>query len=122
MPALEGEAAVFGLRHFLRASRNVGRRVLVLGDSMTVALASDKGRTSSPGLLGVSRRLCAFLLASGCVLRVRWIASESNPADGPSRGSWEASVPRAAPGPPGGGHAAARLGGAAFAPEEAAEA
>ena len=50
MPQLEAEAMLFGLRHFLRATRNIGKRLLLLSDSMTVVLSSTKGRSSSKSL------------------------------------------------------------------------
>ena len=95
MPVLEGEAMVYGVRHLLRSTANFGSRLLVLGDSLTVAFATAKGRSSSDGLLMIGRRLAGLLLATGCTLCVRWLASELNAADAPSRGRWQPSDPRA---------------------------
>jgi hypothetical protein len=60
-------------------------RVALLTDSMVVAGAVTKGRSSSPDLLRRLRSLAALQLASGLRLFLRWIPSASNPADGPSR-------------------------------------
>jgi hypothetical protein len=69
------------------ASRPVssGRRVLLLSDSQVVVGAVSKGRSSSRDLLVCLRVLCAWLLATGLQLVVRWVASADNPADEPSR-------------------------------------
>eukprot|EP00969_Alexandrium_andersonii_P248133 10966049-Alexandrium_andersonii.AAC.1 len=89
----------------------MGKRLLILGDSLTVALASAKGRSSSKGLASVLRRIAALALASGSSLHFRWLPSEANAADGPSREAWTVSAPKplldpALVLPP--GHAAAR--------------
>lgn len=61
-------------------------RCLVLGDSLTVALMASKGRSSSRGMLSACRRLAALGLGGGCALTIRWVPSELNAADAPSRG------------------------------------
>jgi hypothetical protein len=63
----------------------VGKRVLVLSDSQVVIGAVTKGRSSSPQLLRRLRTVSALVLAGGIRLSVRWVPSEFNPADGPSR-------------------------------------
>ncbi|CAK0883482.1 unnamed protein product, partial [Prorocentrum cordatum] len=95
MPALEAEALLYGVRHLLRSVANLGSRLLVIGDSISASLAATKGRSSSDGMLSVTRRLGALLLGTGSLLRSRWIASELNPADGPSRGRPAPSDPLA---------------------------
>ncbi|CAK0903021.1 unnamed protein product, partial [Prorocentrum cordatum] len=95
MPALEAEALLYGVRHLLRSVANLGSRLLVIGDSISASLAAAKGRSSSEGMLSVTRRLGALLLGTGSLLRSRWIASELNPADGPSRGRPAPSDPLA---------------------------
>ena len=68
----------------------VGRLTIiesVVSYSLTsVVLAISKGRSSSFGMLHVSLGIAAYSLASGIRSRVRWIPSEVNLADGPSRG------------------------------------
>ena len=65
--------------------QNYGAEALVLSDNMSIVLAIDKGRCADFKLLVVLRKLCALCLVSGLRLRVRWIPSESNLADKPSR-------------------------------------
>ena len=55
-------------------------------DSFSLALSIHKGRAKSFDLLRVNQQIAALSLASGFSIRVRWIASELNVADGPSRG------------------------------------
>ena len=86
MPVLEGRALLVGVRHTLRRSATFGCRVLALVDSMSAACCLAKGRSSLPGMAAVSRQIGALLLATGVTLSVRWIPSEDNQADGPSRG------------------------------------
>ncbi|CAK0804061.1 unnamed protein product, partial [Prorocentrum cordatum] len=95
MPALEAEALLYGVRHLLRSVANLGSRLLVIGDSISASLAATKARSSCDGMLSVTRRLGALLLGTGSLLRSRWIASELNPADGPSRGRAAPSDPLA---------------------------
>ena len=69
--------------------RSVARRscrVPVLVDAKTVLCAAAKGRSSSPGLLRILRRLAALVLAGDLLLRLVYVPSEDNPADAPSRG------------------------------------
>ena len=59
---------------------------LVLTDSMSAILAFSKGRSSSGAMNRVCRQLSALLFATGMRFAVRWVPSELNPADAPSRG------------------------------------
>ena len=95
MPVLEAEALLYGVRHLMRSVANLGSKLLVIVDSISASLATTKGRSSADGMLSVTRRLGALLLATGSLLRSRWIASELNPADGPSRGRLAPSDPLA---------------------------
>ncbi|CAK0870850.1 unnamed protein product [Prorocentrum cordatum] len=54
---LEGRSLVHALRHALRDSRAVGRRILWLTDSMTATLSLGKGRSSASGMMRVARLL-----------------------------------------------------------------
>ena len=65
--------------------QNYGAEALVLSDNMSIVLAIDKGRCADFKLLVVLRKLCALCLVFGLRLRVRWIPSERNLADKPSR-------------------------------------
>ena len=60
-------------------------RILCLVDSAVTFYCLRKGRSSSPPLLTVLRKIAATLLASGITLLPVWIPSEYNPADAPSR-------------------------------------
>ena len=61
------------------------QRLLVLGDNLGLMSALSKGRCQNPQLLMLMRRASAALLASGCRIYGRWVCSELNPSDGPSR-------------------------------------
>ena len=84
--ALEGEALHRAFKHALRSLRSHGRRVLFLVDNLPLAMAAAKGRAKSPLLTRVLLKISALSLACGTRMVVRWIPSEFNAADGPSRG------------------------------------
>ena len=86
MPVLEARATLFGVRHLLRKLENHGGRLLILTDSMTAACAFAKGRAQTWRLRSVVQKVSALLLATGSSLTLRWVPSEWNPSDGPSRG------------------------------------
>jgi hypothetical protein len=65
--------------------RVLASRVMLLTDSSAVLGALLKGRSSSRTLLVRVRAVAVLLLASGVRLLPRWIPSELNPADAPSR-------------------------------------
>ena len=81
----EALALVWSVEHVLRSSRNFGQRVLFLSDNLPLTLSASKGRGKSSFLTKPLRQLCAFALATGSKLHVRWIPSEWNVADRPSR-------------------------------------
>ena len=81
----ELRVAVGLLRHLARPRKNWRRRVLILIDSTAALGALCKGRSSSPALLRLCRQVAAYSLAFGFLVVGRYIASEVNPADGPSR-------------------------------------
>lgn len=83
----EGKALVLAVKRLSRSSRSRGMRHLILLDSFSLCLAVCKGRASSFKLLRVTQQLAALSLAGGFTIRTRWVRSESNVADGPSRGS-----------------------------------
>ena len=74
------------LRHLARSRRNWGHKVLLLIDSMAALGVIAKGRSSSLPLLRLARQVCAISLAFDIRPAPRYIPSEVNPSDGPSRG------------------------------------
>ncbi|CAK0813159.1 unnamed protein product, partial [Prorocentrum cordatum] len=83
--ALEAEAALWQVRRLARSRLSAQKRHLVLSDSMAWVLTSCKGRSSSWYLLRRCREFCAMSLALGARVSFRWIPSEWNSADEPSR-------------------------------------
>jgi hypothetical protein len=81
----ELRATSTALRRALSSPSSTRHRILLLSDSQVAVGALSKGRTSAPHLLRRLRPITAALLASGVQLYARWIPSELNPADGPSR-------------------------------------
>ena len=81
----EGRAMLSGARHLLRCRRHAGQRHLLLVDNLALALACAKGRGSSSLTNRTCQQLCALALASDSKFHVRWIPSERNCADRPSR-------------------------------------
>ncbi|CAK0855455.1 unnamed protein product, partial [Prorocentrum cordatum] len=82
---LEGRALVRSLRRALRDSKSFGKRILFLCDNMGLVCAMEKGRPSAGGVLRVARQWSAWCLAGAVQASVRWIPSERNVADAPSR-------------------------------------
>ena len=82
----EGRALVIAARRLTRNSRSRGKRHLFFVDNLALAMSSCKGRASNYSMLRIMQQLGALSLAGGFVIRLRWVASEFNPADGPSRG------------------------------------
>eukprot|EP00971_Amphidinium_carterae_P345490 6486481-Amphidinium_carterae.1 len=93
MPILEGRCALLAFKHLLRNTRNLGKKLLLLTDSLTVASCLMKGRSSRCKMQGICRAVAALTLATNSTLQVRWLVSESNYADGPSRGLHWAATP-----------------------------
>ena len=85
----EGRALVLAMRRLTRSQQYRGLRHVVLLDNLALCFAVGKGRCHGFALLRVLQQLSALSLASGIILRPRWIPSESNLADGPSRGQVE---------------------------------
>ena len=57
-------------------------------DNLALAFSAGKGRSCNHAMLRVVQKLGALCLACNFALRVRWIPSEKNVSDGPSRGSF----------------------------------
>eukprot|EP00438_Fugacium_kawagutii_P012897 Skav204571 [mRNA] locus=scaffold2218:197091:209588:- [translate_table: standard] len=82
----EARALLLAVRRLSRASRHRGKRHLILVDNLALCFAVAKGRSSNFGILRVLQQLGSISLACGLTLRCRWVPSELNVADGPSRG------------------------------------
>ena len=73
-------------RHLARSRRNWDQRHLVLTDSQVSLACCWKGRSRSFPLLRQMRRIAAATLALGIRLCLRWVPTQHNNADLPSRG------------------------------------
>ena len=74
------------LRHLARLSDCWNKRYLIFTDSMVALGCLSKGRSSAPALLRLCRQATAVILAFSLRPLLRYIPSELNIADGPSRG------------------------------------
>lgn len=83
--ALEAHAAVLAVEWAAAHPIN-GQRLVILSDSAVVIGALKKGRSSSPALALPCRRFAAVIIAHDLHPIFIHVPSESNPADGPSRG------------------------------------
>ena len=83
---LEAEAFLMWMKWFLRSAKRHSSRTVCLVDSKVVLFAVSKGRSSSPALLRVLRRIGALTLAGNLHVRLVYIPTEYNPSDGASRG------------------------------------
>ncbi|CAK0857017.1 unnamed protein product [Prorocentrum cordatum] len=103
----EARAIAFGVKHICRSTKAFECHHLLLSDSLSSVLALGKGRSSAPGVSGALRSVAAHVAATGLRLSARWLPSEWNFADGPSRGLRHAGYARAGVGQagasPGGG-------------------
>lgn len=93
LPVFEARAALHAVKHTLRSTENFGKKHLILSDSMTATCAISRGRAQSFGLRRVCAQIGALALVSNSSFHLRWIPGEWNPADNPSRGKWEPSIP-----------------------------
>ncbi len=82
---LELRAALLAVHRALSSPSALSSRVYLLVDSMVAFFSLWKGRSSSPALLLILRKISALLLAGGISLLPGWIPSALNPADAPSR-------------------------------------
>jgi hypothetical protein len=83
--ALELRTAGYGVAASLRVDGRFDSRFVLLTDSAVALGALTKGRSSSFALLRCVRRVSALLLATGTRPLYRFVESEVNPADLPSR-------------------------------------
>ena len=82
---LEARAGIAALERLARTSYGSSRRRLFLGDNMSVTLAFERCRAQNFDMLKLVRKKCALVMARNLSVAWRWIASETNPADAPSR-------------------------------------
>ncbi|CAK0841243.1 unnamed protein product, partial [Prorocentrum cordatum] len=95
---LEGHGLVIGIRHHLRAVSRRGRKLLMLCDNLGLVLALGKGRAAAPIVNRTCREAAALSILGDMSVTVRWVPSELNPADRPSRmAGASARDPRADP-------------------------
>lgn len=82
---LELRAALLAVHRALSSPSAISSRVFLLVDSTVAFFSLWKGRSSSPALLLILRKISALLLAGGLSLLPGWVPSALNPADAPSR-------------------------------------
>ena len=82
---LELRAALLAVHWVLTYPSSLTSRVYLLLDSTVAFFTLWKGRSSSPRLLLVLRKISALLLSSSLSLLSGWVPSAVNPADAPSR-------------------------------------
>ena len=83
----EAGALVLAIRWAARSRRTRRCRLVVQSDSAAAVCAMRKGRSSRPGMRRQCRKIAALTLAHGITAEFRWIATDRNMADQPSRGS-----------------------------------
>ena len=83
----EARVVLHYVRWLLRARARHNHRVLLLVDSKIVVGALGKGRSGSPSLNNIVRRIACLCFAGGIRLHIIYIPTEHNPADYPSRGA-----------------------------------
>ena len=83
--SLEVQALLTSFRWRVVRSLDNNCKALRLIDSMVALHICNKGRSSSRKLRSVMYRLAAWLLVSGLVPFLAYVASQENPADRPSR-------------------------------------
>ena len=84
----EARSAVWVLRRAASAPSAGAERRLILGDNMGVVLAFAWRRAHVFGLLRQVRYWSGFCMARNIRAYIRWVPSELNPADRPSRCEW----------------------------------
>ena len=83
----EARSLLIAVRRLSRSSEHRGKKHLVLLDNLALVFAVTKGRAHAFDLLRVLQKIAAICLAVRISLKPRWVRSEVNVADGPSRGS-----------------------------------
>ena len=83
----EGRCVVMAVQRLSRCQKGRHCRMLVITDSLVAMGCFRKGRSSNKGLLYQSRRLAGLSLGYNIRVALRYVRSEKNLADGPSRGA-----------------------------------
>ena len=78
---------MMAVQRLIRCQKGRHCRMLVITDSSVALGCFRKGRSSNKGLLYYSRRLAGLSLGYNIRLALRYVRSERNLADGPSRGA-----------------------------------
>ena len=91
---LEMRCGLAAARHAGRSSKSWGKRILLFTDSMVTLGAFAKGRSSSPSVLHLCRRMASVLLSSGMKCYWRHVETDRNHMDGPSRGGALGVMPK----------------------------
>ena len=84
--AMEAEAVLLAIKWVIRSSSRFATRLVLGVDAKAVLHAIMKGRSSAPSLTRIIKAIAAHCLAANLLVHPIYIPSESNPADGPSRG------------------------------------
>jgi len=84
--SLEAHGLLLAVRSLARRPCVHGKRVPTLVDAKTIVCAAGKGRSSAPTIRRTMARIGANVLAADLALKVLYVPTEGNPADGPSRG------------------------------------
>lgn len=82
----EGRALVLAVRRLARSRKNRGKNHVVLLDNLALCFSTAKGRGHNFSMLRIMQQIGSISLACNLGIFPRWIPSEYNPADGPSRG------------------------------------
>ena len=88
----EGRCVVMAVQRLSRCRKGRQCRMLVVTDSLVVLGSFRKGRSSNQGFLYLSRRLAGLTMGYNIRVALRYVPSERNMADGPSRGAHYACV------------------------------
>ena len=83
---LELRCILMALLHLARTTAGRGCRSVILTDSLVSLGAVRKGRSSSHRLRPVMRRVAGLAMGADLRVSLRFVPSERNLADGPSRG------------------------------------
>ena len=92
LPVYEARSSLYAIKHILRSAHNFGKKHVILSDSMTAVCSLARGRAQTFQLRHVCAQVAALSLCTNTSFHPRWIPSEWNPADNPSRGVWKPSV------------------------------
>ena len=76
---------MMGYRHVLRNTSMLGTHITALCDNLGLTLAVSKGRGRAFEANRTCWKILALSMFAGSTLHVRWVPSELNPADAPSR-------------------------------------